>query len=679
MVKKILFLLLFTTIVQAQNFNQTCESLYNVNQLIQKYHFKPKPVNDSLSAFVFEKMLEELDPQKNTISKEEYDILLKHKFKIDDYLNSNNCQFLQDIVNIYDFAIRRKLEILQQLKDTKLDYSGKDTLFYKKPKKQFSVKQENMNSLWNKKMRFEILNEISSQSENLDSLTQNFESIEISVKDNILNSNICKINALLEKDELQKLINDRFLNAFTNYFDPHSAYFTDDAKSSFISSLSPEKLTIGLDVTISENDELIIEDLVPGGPAIALNTLEKGDIITKVGSNKNKMYDVNCTSLDIIGEVIFSDLNKNIFLTVRKKNGSNIDVHIRKRKMKSRTSSVYSYVLGDSTRIGYIKIPSFYTDFDGRTNKGCSNDVAKEMFKLNKQKIDGIILDLEDNGGGSMREAIDLTSMFVNSGPISILQNSNGEHDIIEDNYRGQIYNGPLLILCNHGVASASEFFIGAMQDYNRAIVVGSRTAGKASMQSILPLKNSKKNNEYLKLTGEKFYRITGKSHQAIGVIPDVVLPQLNDSIAKNEKDQINYLENDQIEINLNFKPISKTKINNAVAKSLLRIKNDSTFSLYQKLNKEIFQSINDDRKPLQIKLEDAFANNHLTDDLYEKLEDLTSKKYKTTVERNYVDQEKIKLDDFDKAENELRINKIMSSPYISEAIKILTDMNFDE
>ncbi len=679
MLKKILLFFLFSNAVsgQEQSYEQTCQTFDRLNQIVQAYHFKPKAINDSLSAFVFDKILEELDNNKTLITKEEFDILLIHKYKIDDYLLDRNCSFLFDFESIYQTALIRKLNILEKLQKEKFNYTGTDTVFFVKEKLFFDVQESRLEKLWNKRIRYEILEDMSRSTKNLDSIKQNFTSMEIASRSKIFDKNICKINSILDKNEIFDIIKNALLNSFCNYFDPHSNYFSDDAKSSFISSLSPERLSLGIDVKLSENDEIIIEDIIPGGPAALHEVLEKGDIITKVSNNKNQEYEVSCSSLNTIGELIFSDINKQINLTVRKKNGNTATVLIKKKKMKPKSTQVYSYVVGDENKFGYIKIPSFYTDFDGRSNKGCSDDVSKELIKLRKDNIQGLIIDLQDNGGGSMSEAIKLASMFINFGPISILQNSFGEQNILKDTHRGQVYEGPIILLANQNSASASEFFISAIQDYKRGIVLGSKTLGKASMQTIIPIYDTKKNTEFVKLTVEKFYRITGESHQAVGVIPDIPVPQLFDSISKSEQDLPNFLTNNKIIANLNYKIYENFNYNEAIQKSMNRIQNNSDFIEIKALNNKLTRLFNNVKKPVIVELTDVFASVHQVDDLWDEVKDITEKEYFSSVENNNYNLTKVKFDEFQTEVNTHRIKSIKSNPYVKESIQILTDIKF--
>ena len=201
--------------------------------------------------------------------------------------------------------------------------------------------------------------------------------------------------------------------------------------------------------------------------------------------------------------MILSESNKHITLTLKRNSGKSFDVYIEKQLMKDEDNSVFSFIIGKESKIGYIKIPSFYADLESTGQKGCADDVAREVIKLERDNVKGLVIDLIDNGGGSMEEAIRLAGMFIDYGPISIVADNKKNQSIINDPYKGLIYKGPIVILVNSNTASASEFFSSILQDYNRALILGSNTLGKATMQTILPL-DENTTTDFLKITVNK-------------------------------------------------------------------------------------------------------------------------------------------------------------------------------
>lgn len=670
----LLFSLLLPLSVLSQSNGKTCETLSKINALVKENHFKPKPVDDSLSVFVFDRFIDGLDSNRNIFTKVEYEKLSKHRLLLDNYIAENNCSFMDDFVSTYKLALERKRKVIEHLETVALDYNSNDSVKFSKAQFPFDLNENDFDRVWKKRLRFDILEDISKLSKNADSLQKNFSSIEKMVKKKILDTNLCKINTILDnKEGLDEVLKNDFLNAFCFYFDPHSNYFSFDAKSNFLSGLSTSNLSLGIEVSMNENDEIVIAEIVPGGPASRNEKIEIGDVVTKVSNTKGEEYWVTCSSMETIGELIFSDTNKQIRLTLRKKNGATIDVLLKKKVMKATANAVYSFIAEKDTKVGYIKIPNFYADFDGKTMKGCADDVEKEIVKLKKDNIAGLVIDLQNNGGGSMAEAIKLAGMFINGGPISVLVDNNHNQNVIKDFNRGEIYDGPIVVLVNGYSASASEFFAAALQDYNRAVIVGATSLGKASMQMIMPLEEGNE-NDFLKLTIEKFYRVSGESHQIKGIVPDIFTPVLFDSLIKRENSYKTALPYDAITSRAKYNPLPNTFNSEIINLSKNRINNDVRFQEMRSINEEINFTYNKPRNPVRLTFPDVFKEVHDIDPLWEKVKKVTEKENTLTISNTTYDAEKLAFDEFQKEINTFKMKDVKSNPYLEEAINIISD-----
>ncbi len=424
MKRLLLSFLVFPTLLFAQQSESICQTISKVSAVIEKNHFQPKPIDDSLSVFVFDNLMNDLDEGRILFSKTDFETLSKHRLLLDNYISEKKCDFIDEYIFTYKNALERKRKVLLKLQEVSFNYTTNDSVRFSRKKFDFDVESTDFEKVWNKRLRYDILEEVSKMSINADSLNKNFKSLEKTAKKKILDSNLCKINTLLDDDlQVEEKIKNDFLNSFCSYFDPHSNYFSADAKSSFMSNLSTSNLSLGIEVILNENEEIVIQEIIPGGPASKNPKIEIDDIITKVGNNKGSEYWVSCSSLETIGDLIFSDANKEIELTLRKINGTTVTVLLKKKLMKATNNAVYSFVVEKEIKVGYIKIPNFYSDFEHNAVKGCADDVAKEIVKLKKDNIEGLIIDLQNNGGGSMAEAIKLAGMFINVGPISVLVN----------------------------------------------------------------------------------------------------------------------------------------------------------------------------------------------------------------------------------------------------------------
>ena len=673
--KKLSLTFLLTTFsLFGQNDAKTCETLSKINALLQREHYQPKPIDDSLSVFVFDGFLDALDSNRNLFTKIEYKKLCEHRLQLDNYILQNNCSFMNDFVAIYTLALNRKKKVLEKIQKDSFDYTSNDSVKFSKKKFPFDLVATDLERVWKKRIRYDILEDISKSSTNLDSLNQNFLALEKTTKTKLFDANLCQVNSILEtKDRIASDLQNTFMNLFCTYFDPHSNYFSLAAKSSFMSGLSTSSLSLGLNVGFNDKEEIIVQEIVPGGPAAKTNKFDKNDIILKVSDTKGTTYTVSCSSIEKIGELIFSDSNTDIELTIQKKNAAIVTVFLRKQILKATDNAVYSYIAEKESKIGYINIPSFYSNFDGNTVQGCADDVAKEIVKLQKDNIKGLVIDLQNNGGGSIQEAIKLAGMFIDIGPLSVLVDSKDQQTILKDYNRGSVYSGPLVLLMNGNSASASEFFAAAIQDYNRGIIIGSTSLGKASMQAILPL--DKNNQEdFVKVTIEKFYRITGDSNQIKGIVPDIMLPVLFDSINPREGSYKTALKNDVIITKARFSPLPKTYFPQLTALSHTRVKENIRFNEINVANQQINALYNNPKKPTRLVLKDVFDDVHKIDSLWEKVKKIIDSESNFTLSNTTYDLEKLKFDTFQQDSNTYKIENLKNSPYLEEAIAILND-----
>lgn len=673
MKKIVLVLMLTANVLFSQNSANTCEILNKINAIIQSEHLRPKPVDDSLSVFVFDNLINELDPSRNIFFKSEYDeMAAKYRLNLDNLILENDCSFLTDITSKYISGLERTKNILEKIQAAPFDYSKKDTIRFYKKSFPFYLKKEDLEKVWRKKIRYQILDDIAETSDNLDSIKVNFKSIEAKSRKLILSNEICRINTLLETKTNQ---NENLYNFFCTYFDPHTAYFSDDSKSSFVASLSKEHLSLGMTVNLNEKNEIIVQELDPNGPAYQTGQIKKGDQIVSV-SNQKETLQVSCASLESISTMILSEANKSLTITLKRNSGKSFEVYIEKQVMKDEENSVFSFIIGKDSKIGYIKIPSFYADLDGNSRKGCADDVAREIIKLERDNIKGLVIDLIDNGGGSMEEAIKLAGMFVDYGPLSIVIDHTKEKSIINDPFKGVIYKGPIVILVNSNTASASEFFSSIMQDYNRALLLGSSTLGKATMQTILSLDETK-NTDFLKITINKFYRVTGKSHQYIGVTPDVVLPEFYEDVYQKESDFPTAIKNDSITSTLKYRPYVKRALIDKLAKnSKTRLADNFYFNDIKKINLKIDQLVNTPKAEVPMTIEAVFNQKKIVNSLWKEINTFNDENNPLDVYNSTVNQYLLSAYPNDKTINQYQIDHLKINPYLNEAVNIINDFN---
>jgi carboxyl-terminal processing protease len=647
----------------------TCETISKINTIIKENHYRPKPIDDSLSVYVFDTFLEIVDKDNDLFLQSEIDYLKKNRLQIDNYILDENCSFLTDFYTTYTQALNRHKLIIDKITKGSFALSSTETIKFSKKKIPHFKSEKELEAHYKKNILFEILKDISEVSQNKDSIMSNFEAISKSSKAKIFESHNCTISnqALSVKD-----FDGKFLNTFCTYFDPHSAYFSKSDKSSFLSSVSSDNLTFGLFISMSEQDQITVDEVLPGSSAYFSEKINVGDEIQSV-KFKSDEYKISCTNLEKIGEIFSSNDYKNADFTLRKKSGEIYTVKLVKKVMKDYQNNVFSYILEkDNVKTGYIKIPSFYSTFeDGKSN--ISDDVVKEIFKLKEDKVDGLIIDLQNNGGGSMDEAVKLSGLFIDVGPIAIMTNKLGKQEAIKDTNRGTIYSGPMVILINGFSASASEFFTNAMQDYHRAIVVGNQSLGKATMQQILPITDG--NEEFVKLTIEKFYRITGKSNQYTGITPDVKIPTLFDKQMPRENSNPTAFKNDSIATTIKYNEFKNIRYKEIIESSNARIKSNASVATYTALNEKINNLYDNDLPSMVLQFDAVYKDINRINLLWKEIKKVIETEYSLTVKNNSVDIEYQQYDDYLKKSNIEKIKAIKSNLHVQEAFNIINDL----
>lgn len=669
----LIYLIVFQTISQVNsNFENKITAL---NKVIAENHFNPKPIDNTFSRGVFELFLENLDYDKRFFTVDDIETFKADELRLDDYISDSNYQFLYKYVKILKNRIVSSKKILDSLSKNSLDYSGQDTILIMPIKLLKAHKNEAaFRAYWSKRVRYKILKRVIETDSGLSNLKTNFNKLESSIKLKVIKSELCSLTEFLSlKNGVQSHVEKAFLNAIANFHDPHTNYFGAMDKMSFENSVAKSQEVFGLVTSKNQEGEIIVTYIVPGSPAFNSGKIDVNDVIKSI-SNKGSTMELLCVSEVQINEFINDESHRTLTFKIKKQDGSEQDIILTKTKTKVAENSITSYLLSNNNiNSGYIKIPSFYTDLETFNGLGVANDVAKELYRLNKENINGLILDLRFNTGGSMKEAQDLCGMFINRGPLSIIKNRNGDTFTLKDFNRGSLFYKPLIIIINEISASASEFFASVMQDYNRAIIVGSTSYGKSTAQTIIPLSASE-NLGFCKITIEKFYRPTGKSNQSVGVVPDIIIPSIYDGLEISEAYKSHALGNDSI--NAKFKPVvyEELMLESIKKNSQKRIKSNLEFDAIQEINAIIANS-KFKKIALSIKLDHIYHNVKMHENLFTKIGHLNDQQNNIIVKNNASTIERLQFGtDIDKEVNLAIIKDIKNDIYIEEAFSILND-----
>ncbi len=490
---------------------------------LQKLHYRQQEINDKLSTKVFDSYLSALDPEKIYFISKDIEEFKTYRFELDNALRSGNIKPAFRIFNRYHkYMTEMIIYIINSLENgiEKMSFDVDESIIINREKEPWPKNIQERNNLWRKRLKNTVLNLKLSEKP-----TDEISELLLKRYKNRLN----KLGQLNSEDAFQI-----YINSVTEVYGPHTQYFSPRATENFNINMSLSLEGIGA-VLQSENEYTKVKSLVVGGPAEKSKKLHAGDRITGVGQGEDEeIVDVVGWRIDDVVELIRGPKETVVRLEIIPANA--IDEHktkiikIVRNKVKLEEMSAKKSVLelkkdGYSYKIGIIDIPAFYMDFKAYHAgdpdfKSTTRDVKRLLKELNDEKVDGLVIDLRNNGGGSLQEANDLTGLFIRQGPTVQIKNTKSTVEVLGDLDSEISYRGPLIVLVNRMSASASEIFAGAIQDYRRGIIVGGQTFGKGTVQSLISL-----NRGQLKVTTAKFYRVSGESTQHKGVIPDILFP----------------------------------------------------------------------------------------------------------------------------------------------------------
>jgi carboxyl-terminal processing protease len=506
---------------------QVTSSKQSLHQLLGR-HYEKQRLNDDLSSKIYDLYLKSMDGTRSYFLASDIAEFEKYRLKLDDGLIRGNLDAPFAMYNRLQQRVTERLSfLLKQLPEKAKDYDfDKDELLsLDRENAEWSKSTDELDDLWRKRLKNSILNLRLAEKEDDDI----YELLSKRYQNQLNRTHLAN-----EEDGFQV-----YMNAVTHAFDPHTAYFSPRNTENFNINMSLSLQGIGA-VLQTEDEHTKVVRLVPAGPADKAGQLQTADKITGVGQGDEEIVDVIGWRLDEVVDLIRGAKGTTVRLEIIPSEANDLKtkvISIVRDEVKLEEQSAQKEIIeipqGDKVlRIGVIDIPTFYIDFQGRQEgkkdfKSTTRDVEKLVNELKEENIDGIIVDLRNNGGGSLDEALNLTDLFIDRGPVVQVRYSNGYVQVLPEDKNqkaGIVYDGPIAVLTNRLSASASEIFAGAIQDYGRGIIVGGQTFGKGTVQSVLPLEHGQ-----LKLTQAKFYRVSGDSTQHQGVIPDILFPTLFD------------------------------------------------------------------------------------------------------------------------------------------------------
>ena len=531
-----------------------------ITYLLEQGHFEPKDINDDFSEGVYTSFLTQVDPFKNYFYQSDIDEFERFKTQLDDQILKYDLSFFDLVYERLLIRIEASKKLHSKVLEQPFDFEIEEVYSTDYENSSYANSNSELLDKWRKQLKFytisnyhdliELENKL--KEEDTAYVSKSLATLESEARASILKtmSENASVYDDLRRDDWMSM----YINAIAEEFDPHTFYFAPNDKDTFDAQMSGKYEGIGARLQ-KRMDEIFITELISGGSAWRQNKLEVGDVIMKV-RQEDETEAVNVVGMRLSDAVklIKGPKGTNVILTLKKVDGTIEDLNIPRDEIElEETYAKSTIVKKEGSTFGVINLPKFYIDFEDYNSRNAAGDVKKEIERLKAEGMEGLVLDLRNNGGGSLKTVVEMGGLFIEEGPIVQVRSTGQDKEVLKDTDRGIEWDGPLVILVNELSASASEILAAAMQDYKRAIVIGSKqTYGKGTVQNIVDLNRMIRSNTNgdmgaFKFTTQKYYRINGGSTQLEGVKSDVVVPDRYSYIDIGEKDQDNPLAWDEI------------------------------------------------------------------------------------------------------------------------------------
>lgn len=548
----------------AQDFSQASKDAFIITRMAARFHLDPRPLNDAFSEDVFSGMLNALDQDKIFFTANDIHILASYKNLIDDEIRSQKTDFLKIISGIYMQRLNTADSAISVICAKPFDFAANEIIASAELDTHAAGSKAWYSRLYkilkgNTLLR--ILN--NDQFDSVPSAMQKkyADSIEPWARGAVEANYHSTIQAVINgPGGIYQFVGEAYCKAIALCYDPHTEYFAATEKENFESALGDKTMAFGFQFKKMDDGSIQIDNVLPGSPAYQSGQINKGDRILSIQWDAQDAINVEKADWNFLSKALSLSNHGKATFQIRKPDGSVKAVMLWKEKLDEENDEdrVKSFILEGEKKIGFISLPAFYQDWEDRKVgiNGCANDIAKEILKLKKEKIQGLILDLRYNGGGSVMEAVELAGIFIDAGSVAQVRGRDSLNFTLKDVNRGTMYDGPLVLMVNGYSASASELLAGTLQDYHRAVIAGTPTYGKATAQIVLPLDTnvsekedytSTQSDRFVKMTISQLFRINGSTAQATGVLPDIFIPDLSETVLSREKDKAFFIKPSQI------------------------------------------------------------------------------------------------------------------------------------
>ncbi|GAB4422719.1 MAG: carboxy terminal-processing peptidase [Bacteroidia bacterium] len=660
-------------------------------QGMEYYHYQPLPLDDKLSEMVFDDYLEQLDYNKRFFTQQDIQSLSKYRHLIDDELQNKTF----DMFNAAQALLTRRTDEAQGYVEAILaqpfDFNIQEELNTDTEDLRFATSEAEIRERWRQSLKYQVLTRLVSKLERQEKAAEagdveievkTFEQLEAEARAQVQETYKDYFHRLDRRDNSERRAD--YLNIIAAIYDPHTGYFPPKDKEDFDITMSGRLEGIGAQLQ-EDNGFVKVVSIVPGSASARQGQLQVNDVILKVAQGAEEPVEVIDMDIDDAVKLIRGPKGTEVRLTVRKIDGVELVIPIIRDIVELEETYAKSAILYDEAsaeRIGYIYLPKFYADFYNSDGRRCATDVAREIVKLKAEGIEGLILDLRDNGGGSLQDVVDMAGLFVDNGPIVQVKSREGAPRILSDREAGVLYDGPLVVMVNSFSASASEIMAAAMQDYDRGVIVGSAsTFGKGTVQRFVNFDDLIRGNDVvkplgeMKLTTQKFYRINGGATQLRGVASDIVLPDEYSLLEIGEKDQEHTMPWDEIT------PARYKRWEQGVSGQLDRLRNNSARRV---ADNQAFAAAAKNAQRLKTRQDRETYSLHLPTYRAEKQQlDEEAARYKEqrqdipgfAVNNLSADVARIESDNVRQQRNNTWIQNLRKDAYVFEAMKIVEDI----
>ena len=538
--------------------------LRNVGILLEEGHYSPKNIDDAFSKQVFKKFVEELDGDKNILLQSDIDGFKKYESVVDDEIHGAPIESFFAVNTVYLKRLSEVTGVYKEILSKPFDFSVNEDIEMDPKKRSFPSSEKERYDMLRKSVKYAALDRYVTMQDDREK-NKDKKDFKIKVDSTLereareqVRKQIDRYMATKKNRETNDENFSTFVNAITTTMDPHTTYFPPIDLRTFNEGMRGSFFGIGAQLK-DEDGKIKISSLVSGGPAWKSGELKENDEILKVAQGATEAIDVTGYAVtDAVKLIRGSEKGSEVRLTIRKIDGTIKVISLIRDDVKLEDVFVKSAIINGEHKIGYIYLPEFYANFEDPNGARCADDVAKELEKLKAEKVEGIVMDLRGNGGGSLYDVVQMVGLFIEDGPICQVKGRGDKAKVLDDRDKTVKYSGPLTVLVDETSASASEIFAAAIQDYKRGIIIGSTsTYGKGTVQRNIPLNPQSENSLFasgkaddlgtVKLTLQKFYRINGGATQLEGVVPDVILPDRLEYLKFREKDNPDALKWDKI------------------------------------------------------------------------------------------------------------------------------------